>query len=490
MFKLSRSMIVRTLAVAVTAMVLVNLLTEAFRDSPDYWPYRAAMLVRTLGDERVYYIENGNRHWIDSSATFRAHGFSWDAIRTISPEELAVLPEGEQVEPDSPLVLPGEEMLLPDLIPFPAEELKLDIKNGRNILRFSSVFWNQGGGPLEVLTKPSLQVSTDTLQDAFQRIKDEKGAERLKLAGHILWHAIHKHYHLGDVMDYILETEAGATVQSATKEKVTFCMRDDRSVDLNMENAPKKKDFGGCKKGRQGVSVGWADVYRYTLPDQYLDVHDLAEGTYRLRLVVNPRAQMLERRIDNNQSMVLFSLDLSGKTLKVIGKAAPFSRTFSFPNGTFISQEGSADAYIVHNNKKRLLREGQAGVQTARADTLSEKLPRSIMDAIPVVNVVSASGGTVFALNDKGYKRPFPDAQVLASYGFDRADIVELSAEELALYPDARYIKRAGQSSIYTIDGGTKKAIDEEEEASASVDATDATHIVNEADFNAYVTQI
>jgi len=51
---------------------------------------------------------------------------------------------------------------------------------------------------------------------------------------------------------------------------------------------PSSQVYTGCGKNpntlrvRMGLSRGWGDLYRSSLPDQYIDITGLVSGSYRL----------------------------------------------------------------------------------------------------------------------------------------------------------------------------------------------------------------
>jgi hypothetical protein len=54
----------------------------------------------------------------------------------------------------------------------------------------------------------------------------------------------------------------------------------------------------------QGVSVGWEDVYAPQLPDQFIQITSLREGTYVLENQVNPDHVLPESNYGNNFAAV------------------------------------------------------------------------------------------------------------------------------------------------------------------------------------------
>ena len=61
-------------------------------------------LIRQKETQAVYVIENGRRRLIPDPGTFIARGYSWGAIKVISPEEMSSVPEDQAVSSvkDSP----------------------------------------------------------------------------------------------------------------------------------------------------------------------------------------------------------------------------------------------------------------------------------------------------------------------------------------------------------------------------------------------------
>jgi hypothetical protein len=54
-----------------------------------------------------------------------------------------------------------------------------------------------------------------------------------------------------------------------------------------------------------GISPGWADVYTWDLPDQYVDFGKGGEGAFVIRATVDPPNTVLETREDDNQGYAL-----------------------------------------------------------------------------------------------------------------------------------------------------------------------------------------
>jgi hypothetical protein len=55
---------------------------------------------------------------------------------------------------------------------------------------------------------------------------------------------------------------------------------------------------------RQGIHVGWIDIYSRSLQCQYIDITDVPAGTYQLRVRVNNERRVRETNYDDNQVTV------------------------------------------------------------------------------------------------------------------------------------------------------------------------------------------
>src|SRR3989344_851743 len=214
---------------------------------------------------------------------------------------------------------------MPDLVPLPPQDLTLD-KNefGDQLLRFTTIFYNRGKGPLELRADPATAgIRSDIERTVFQRIYRNDGATRQRPAGTFLWHQEHLHYHFADFAVYDLEaieTKTPPPDLSGVPQKSTFCIRDVSLTDLELLNKAADAAYKICGKELQGISVGWADTYFFTYPDQLLNIEDLPSGTYRLKFIINPSDRFDESDMSNNISSSLIKLDVEGHTVEVVGE--------------------------------------------------------------------------------------------------------------------------------------------------------------------------
>jgi len=217
-----------------------------------------------------------------------------------------------------------ERELLPDLVPLPAQDIVISEEDGNVLLRFSTVYYNQGRGPLELVADQSTaEIRQDIERDVFQRIYHEDGGFRERIAGNFLWHQEHLHYHFEDFAIYdleVVEVFGEKPDLSGHKMKSTFCIRDVSKVSIDVQNKLEDAKYLICGKELQGISVGWADTYFYNYPDQLLNITDLPSGIYSLTFTINPENRFDEVSTDNNVSKVVLDIDMNAKTVSVVSE--------------------------------------------------------------------------------------------------------------------------------------------------------------------------
>jgi hypothetical protein len=145
---------------------------------------------------------------------------------------------------------------------------------GRTLLRFDTVSANRGTADLVVGVPPPPGESNDVFE----------------------WSPCHMHHHVRNYASYELLDATGTVVLTARKQ--SFCLEDDENIQPGVPPT-------GYSCTDQGITRGWADVYSRYLPCQWIDITDVAAGTYTLRVVANPLRTLRESNYDNNTFTVL-----------------------------------------------------------------------------------------------------------------------------------------------------------------------------------------
>ncbi|MFN2490129.1 MAG: lysyl oxidase family protein [Actinomycetota bacterium] len=201
--------------------------------------------------------------------------------------------------------------LLPDLKALRLRKIYLETtEDGQRRLRFNSIVANVGTGPFQVMgTRRSTSVAR--MKSVTQQIVAATGAVARSLrtsAAMYLGRDGHDHWHLRDLETFrLIRTDDGTW--SGVAEKHGFCFYDNYVFNPALPNSPPAGVHLGCGgegdlRVVAGLSVGWADKYSHLLPDQYIDVSDVASGRYRLVYGVDVQDHFVESREDNNRSCV------------------------------------------------------------------------------------------------------------------------------------------------------------------------------------------
>jgi hypothetical protein len=220
-------------------------------------------------------------------------------------------------------VQPG--LVLPDLATLPPTDLRIRTNpvDGHKLLRFTNSIANDGPGKMELWgdTNPNGGKMTVT-----QYIYDTEDVPDKRVVGEFLFHPEHDHWHLGDFALYEiwsvgLDGELESVV--AVSNKISYCLRDDQKSDL--PEAPAYQTYTICDHERQGISVGWIDIYRYHLPGQSIDITFLLDGVYALRSTVNPENRLWELNRENNTAILY--IEIEGDSVRVVEPREVFEKS-------------------------------------------------------------------------------------------------------------------------------------------------------------------
>lgn len=244
--------------------------------------------------------------------------------------------------------------LLPDLVALPQENVtfgppfdifddpvppgstchqsEIDEDGAAVCLRFDQVLGNIGEGALDIrFTRPAGAEPVDGEDiPVRQRIYRSDGTSTDLASGTVHWHGVHHHYHFdGFAQSRLWATDAGGdragSAPVATGDKVSFCIATtsinpaywgQRAFGASAYPAPDCLDpyetSGGLDHFKQGMSVGWTDVYNWFLPAQYVEVSGVADGDYILETTVDPTGRLIESAKDNNCGSVRVRLSGMG----------------------------------------------------------------------------------------------------------------------------------------------------------------------------------
>lgn len=217
-------------------------------------------------------------------------------------------------------------VLLPDLVADaptnPLLESYSDGSGARLLLRFHGFVHNAGTGPVEL--RASEPVGT-LMTSVKQRLYDDAGghvdvSSDPEPTVHYEPTDSHDHWHLRSAARYSLWDER-RTQEVAPAMKVGFCLLDSQRMDAWAPTTPAYTYSGiaFCQRRlptatlvTMGVSPGWRDVYGRSLAYQWVDVSDVAPGSYWLSSEVDPEGVVVESQETNARTFAAAASTVPG----------------------------------------------------------------------------------------------------------------------------------------------------------------------------------
>jgi hypothetical protein len=243
---------------------------------------------------------------------------------TPTPEATPTPPPTATPTPDptpepTPTPLLPDNALLPDLVMEPLGEWHVEVRDGRRLLRVTTIFSNYGVGAFELRgSRPTTDDSAILLDQVvftasggMRRI--ETGVEA-RYAGDG-----HDHWHAQGVVTMAL-SPVGSPGSVTAGEKIHFCFFDNVRTNDELEefniNGYYPRAWCGTPESiavRMGLSIGWGDRYGWDFPFQQIDITGLPGGTYELRATVDALDAFVETDDTDNCTMSRFVLPAFGE---------------------------------------------------------------------------------------------------------------------------------------------------------------------------------
>lgn len=217
---------------------------------------------------------------------------------------------------------------------------EMDEDGAQNCLRFDQIVANEGVAPLELrFSAPNDQpVENETELEVSQRIFSSDGSYLDEPAGSMELHGIHGHYHYSSFATSELwgsnaDGDRLGAAPARGAQKVSFCI-----ADIRIDAWGKKGDgprtyfapdclFPVSTEGNldhfvQGLTNGWADIYDWYVPDQYIEVTGVMDGYYLLRFCADPDNSIQEANERNNcltNHILLSGMGTTSQAVEVLG---------------------------------------------------------------------------------------------------------------------------------------------------------------------------
>ncbi|WP_242636173.1 lysyl oxidase family protein [Myceligenerans salitolerans] len=224
----------------------------------------------------------------------------------------------------APKVADPRDGTLPDLVAEPAWSIGTERQGGKDRLTFNAHEWNAGPAPLVV---EGFRRPNKSVMDAYQFFYEDGEQVGYARTGTMKYHAApgHNHWHFLDFAQYELVTPQGDLVTTSGKQ--SWCLVPTDPVDMLAENAAWRPELIGLESAcggkeatwmRESLPVGWGDTYAQYQTEAF-DLTGVPNGTYKIRITVNPDGNLHEVTAENNVSLrkVVIGGKPGARTVKV-----------------------------------------------------------------------------------------------------------------------------------------------------------------------------
>ena len=170
------------------------------------------------------------------------------------------------------------------------------------LMRFTTTYPNIGASDLAIgnpLAHPDL-FEYDTCHGHYH-FKEYADYRLWTNAGYQQWRALRDSTPESTLSRDLLNANPGIKSQMIEGAKRGFCVIDIRRVPG--VDGPRQPQYTSCS-ANQGISVGWADEYHWSLDGQWINVTNVAAGNYMLEVEVNAEHLFAEGNYANNDTAV------------------------------------------------------------------------------------------------------------------------------------------------------------------------------------------
>ena len=203
-------------------------------------------------------------------------------------------------------------------------------KRGRVVLRAGNVIDSAGDGPAELF---GTRIGPRFMR-ARQRIYKRAGGKiGVATNGRLQFKFAHlsrfwwKFYNAARFELWRVDERGRRTKLVRTGPKVAYCLRDLSRTRPRLRGSPGGPVYPACSTNSQaqhvtiGTSVGWADIYPPTYPEQWIDVTGL-RGCFAYVHIADPNNRIWELDELNNTSQVIVRLPFNQKNRRGTCKGA------------------------------------------------------------------------------------------------------------------------------------------------------------------------
>jgi len=230
----------------------------------------------------------------------------------------------------TPCTAPDRTVACPDLVMRAPYGMRLIRTPRRRLLAATNAIVNVGEGPLEIRARRGSAGAADQMvARQVLRPRTRAGvASVLPPSGRVEFYDTRtrgRYWKYEGAASFTLRPVSRAGIVGRIRRagpKVDYCFRDLRRVRRldraeGYAGSPRRRVFGSCSTSFRsrvltlGTSVGWADIYPSSYPQNYVDVTGL-RGCFVYTLKADPRDELRELREDNNAGSAVVRLPWRG----------------------------------------------------------------------------------------------------------------------------------------------------------------------------------
>jgi Bacterial Ig domain/Lysyl oxidase len=249
--------------------------------------------------------------------------------------------------------LQAQTLNYPDLsviMPTAQGQMSIVGSGSARMLQYTHETFNGGSGPLVI--QPTYNPAAGSYQGVQYVYAFSEGTwtleQQIPIAGAFVFHPAHGHFHfpLATYGLFSVAPNGGVGDLVVMSQKIGFCINDSFIWDPTLPNAGALGNLGPCTDPTtlRGLDIGAVDEYDQTDPDQNISLANVPDGTYWLRVVVDPNNFLAESDKSNNETDVL--LTISGNTVAAHQVMSPI---LAPPPGIMLAtpSDGSAASGVV-----------------------------------------------------------------------------------------------------------------------------------------------
>lgn len=231
---------------------------------------------------------------------------------------------------NAPSVFSYFSRLYPDLqVIISTDKISITGTGSRRQFQYTHNTLNAGPGPL--IIQPVLNSASGNYQGTqyLYSYDSQEGWSRngqTPVAGAFVFHSEHGHFHFPFASFGLYDTSGangGPGMPIVLSDKDGFCITDSFIYDPSLPHAGETDSFGPCSDptSLRGLHIGAVDEYDKTDPGQSINIGNLPDGTYWLRVRADPDNYFVESDKSNNETDVL--LAINGNNVQVLRTVVP-----------------------------------------------------------------------------------------------------------------------------------------------------------------------